>query len=174
MSAREANQPTIIFSGGGDGPRRGLLHVEVPEDGRPEAAMITITMPKLNCNRDSCANFDVVRKDGSIYPLGGIPKGQYDLTFALSAITGSVDPVTRPIGGPYRVLGEAFLQADDGEHKALLEGIIYVTVLRKGYVGVGCNGPDVAWSVGLWNGCSAQYTTKMRTVLCGEKCHDGT
>jgi len=173
MSAREAGQPTIVFSGGGDGPRRGGIFVEAQEDARPEAVMLTITMPKLNCDRDSCATFDVVRKDGTIHPIGGISKGQYDLEFSLSALTGDTGPVDRKIGGPYRVLGEAYLQADDGEHKALLEGIVYVTVLRKGYVGVGCNGPDVAWSVGLWQGCSAQYTTKMRTVLCGDKCHDG-
>lgn len=171
MSARDAGQPTIIFSGGGDGPRRGGIFVEVPEGARPEAVMLTITMPKLNCERESCATFDVVRKDGTIYPIGGIPKGQYDLVFALSAVTGATAPVTRQIAGPYRILGDAYLQADDGEHRALLEGIVYVTVLKAGYVGLGCNGPDVAWSVGLWSGCSAQFTTKMRTALCGEGCH---
>lgn len=170
MSAREAGQLTLIFSGGGDGPRRGLLHVEQSEGSNPELSMISMTLPKLNCKRESCATFDVIRKDGTIAPLGGIPKGKFTLEVPLSAITGSSDPIARPAGGPYRILVEAFLEADDGEHKALMEGVVYVSVLKSGYVGLSCDGADTAWSVSLAKkkGCSAHYSTKMRTALCGE------
>lgn len=173
MSAVEAGQPTIIFSDGGDAPRRGGIFLEVQEGARPDAVNMTITMPKLNCERDSCASFDVLHKNQTIHPLGSIPKGKFDLTFTLAELIKSDQPVDASIGGPYRILGEAYLQASDGEHKELVQGIVYVTVLKAGYSGVPCGSPDVAWSVGLWKGCSAHYTTKMRNALCGDGCHDG-
>ena len=170
MSAYDAGQNTILFTGGGDGPRRGGLFVEVAEGANPNQNKIYITMPKLNCDRPSCANFDVIRKDGSVFPLGGIPKGEFDLVFTLSELTGLTGPVDLNHGGPYRVLGNAYLQADDGEHRETMRGHIQVVVIKQGYAGLPCNGPDVAWSVGLWKDCSAQYTTKLRTALCGTGC----
>lgn len=170
MSAYDGGQNTILFTGGGDGPRRGGLFVEVPEGADPTMVKIYITMPKLNCDRSSCASFDVIRKDSSIHPLGAIPKGEFDLSFTLAELTGLSKVVDRDYAGPWIVLGDVFVSASDGEHREVMRGHIEVVVLKRGYVGLNCNGPDVAWSVQLWGGCSGQYTTKGRTALCGKGC----
>jgi hypothetical protein len=132
---------------------------------------MVISMPALNCKRESCAGFTVVRKDGTLAPLGGIPKGETELRFNVQDIIGHNAPLSMRDGGPYRILSEAYYQKNNEEFKVLGKGIVYLLILKPGYVPLGCENPDAAWSLELGDNCEAQYSTKMRTGLCGEGCN---
>ena len=170
LSAAAANDMTLIFSGCSENNRDGMILCR-SSSGAGQTTEITIHMPKLNCDREVCAQLDIVRKDGTIHPLGAIPKGDTALVFKLSQVTGSTGPVTPGMGGPYRVLSEAFYEHEGEEWRVLGVGIIYLLVLKPGYVPLGCGSPDMAWRLKLRKKCEAQYSTKMRTALCGEGCH---
>lgn len=169
-SAIQGGDLTLVFSGGSEKHRDGIILWKVSEDSNASGS-VSVTIPELNCDRDSCALFNVVRKDGSIYPLGGLKKGQTKITFSLTDLIGHQKNISVSDGGPYRILMEAYYEWDDEEWKVLGSGIVYVLVLKKGYVSLGCNGPDVAWASELEKNCEAQFTTKMRTALCGTGCY---
>ena len=169
LSAVQANDLTVIFSGCSELHRDGLILCRSSVGAKP-STQITVTLPGLNCDRESCANFDVVRKDGTIHPLGGIPKGSTKLTFTLEDVLGSPEDISTASGGPYRVLSEAYFKDGGAEYKVLGVGVVYLVVLEPGYVPLGCQSPDAAWTVDLGKDCEAVYTTKYRSQLCGTGC----
>lgn len=164
-SAIEANDMTLIMSGCGEKPYRGMLLCRVPEGGASDAR-ISIHVPAIT------AEFVVVRKDGSIHPIGTAdPAGNLSLT--LGELTGLDGPVVPWFGGPYRVLGELHYELEGQPAKEIVSGLVYVLVIKKGYVSLGCESPDAVWNREIPGGCRAEYTTAMRSAICGESCGTG-
>jgi len=145
----------------------GMLHCRLSKGARP-STRIRVLLPKLSCKRESCAEIAVVRKDGTLVPIGGIPEGKTSYAFPVSKITGDPDVIDKAHGGPYRLLIDAFYQFDGEEWRVKGQGIVYLTVMDRGYKQLACDSPDVQWALKITRQCEAQYSTKFRSTLCGE------
>lgn len=192
LSAAEAGDLSVVFVTAEDGPRRGGAFVFATEGGAPEQA-VRVVLPSVKCHRDSCIGVQVVRKDGTIIPIGGAKKGSNSVDIPLSKLTALHDEVQRSDGGPYRVLIDVFLLIPQGVDVLALEedtedeeeghrgetvvfkdmerhrqavGVIYLNVLARGYARLTCGGPDTAYIEKIDSNCRAEYSTKLRSALC--------
>lgn len=162
LSAVRGNDLTILMSTDGDGNRKGLAHVYLVENGGPKK--ITVFVPGVSCPEDSCVSLHGVQQDGSLLPIDSVAKDQNKVEFDSDVLTGDV---TLDDSGPYRLLMKITQTIDGEEYLRLGRGVVYVTVLAKGYARLVCNSSDVAYIGEISSECSAQYTTKLRSALCG-------
>ena len=169
LSAVQANDLSLIFSGCSDSHRDGLILCRSSEGATP-STVITVTMPDFDCDRESCTSLSVIRKDGTIHPLKSFPEGETTAHFTLADVIGSNNPMFPSVAGPYRIVSESFYEQDGQEWKIQGVGIIYLLVLKPGYMTLGCGSPNMAWREDLGDNCKAEFSTKMRSAICGEKC----
>ena len=166
LSAFDGNDETIVMQGFGQKAALGLLHVRVHEESVPDG-MITVIFPKLNCKLESCAEIKAIR-DGNIYPIGSFKVGENEHKFPLSSLIRDDTHVLPQYDGAYRLIIEYYYETDEGEQHRKMSGRVFLSVLKKGYVPVACNSPDIAVIETVFPGCEAQFTTKGRAALCGQ------
>ncbi len=170
LTALEGGDLSVIMTTDGeDGPRKGLSHVYLLE-GSPPQARVKLFVPGVHCERDNCVEATAVRKDGRMVPLGGVEEGESELVFSLAKLTALPDIVARDDGGPYRILVDVYQKIDGGDRLIKTVGIVYITVLRKGYARLTCDSPNTAYTVKIKKKCDAQFSTKGRSSLCGGGC----
>lgn len=186
LTAHEAGDLTLVLVSPEYGPLDGFAPIRAVEGGRPDQ-VVRAVVPAVKCHRDSCISVQVVRKDGGVVPIGSVKKGGNSIDIPLSRLTGLPDEVARADGGPYRVLVDVFQLVAEGsdtlveakqergevisladfERRRQMSGVIYLTVLARGYARLTCGGPDVAYVEKISKTCTAEYSTKMRSALCG-------
>lgn len=167
LAAIDGNDHSVVFVGPGSKSQKGYLFLQL-EEGGPTKTPITIVVPKLICNRDSCVSIQFFRKDGQPGYASGIPKGQNQFKIPLSTILGHNLPISKEDEGEYPVLVQMFFLDEDGlETNQIGKGFIRLNILTQDFVPLGCNDPSVAWKTKIDKDCEAQFTVKFRSILCG-------
>lgn len=166
QSAIQAGDESAILKGCGLGHQNGLIHCRVA-DGSDMTQTVTVTVPLVDCKFDSCATITGFQKNGNSVALGSIPKGQTELEFPLSKLVGG-KTADKKHGGPYRVLIELEYINKKAGWKQAQSGVVYVSILEKGYHVLNCDSSNAVWKLAVSETCEIQFSTKMRTALCGE------
>lgn len=170
VNAAEAGARTAIVGGCGSKGNSKYLYCE-ENQGNSLSEKVTIFVPLVDCNRDSCSRFQFFRKNGSNGPSGAIAKGKVSATITLSDITGHEGNVTAEDDGEYGVLIQTFYLGQDGQEFSMLaKGLVRVSVVSDSYRPMACNDPNTAWSSKIVDKCEAQFTTAYRSVICGSGC----
>lgn len=161
---------TVVLSGFGKVASDGYLFIRVREGAAPTGE-ITLYVPPLECKRENCVKFQTWRLDGSLGIAGGIKQGETHTSFSLAELTSETDRVNLRSDGEYKLkLKVYFLDQDGEERSSLAEGFIRVNVMSADYEPLACNDPMSAWNLVLSNNCSAQYSSSLRSALCGKGC----
>lgn len=168
LSASEGNEASLILCGLREGCRKGMIFAQLPSGTLvTPISKIRIQLPKLKCDKPTCALFQVFNPDGSQGISGGIPKkGYVDLQLSDLLGTGIVSPSH---DGEWLIKVRMFFKDNDGnEASALGWAFVRINILANNYRRLGCDEPDVAWSVLLNKKpySEAQYTTGFRTAIC--------
>lgn len=164
LTGTDGRDLAVVLSTDEDGHRRGLAHIYT-RDGSDGSEKITLTLPTVKCPSESCIEVLGIDQAGNLIPIDSLPKGENKVEFELKTLTGDVSLTD---SGPYRLLINVTQTIDGEEYLRRAKGVIYVTVLVRGYSRVSCNSGDIAYSEEIKSGCEAQYTTKMRSAICGD------
>jgi hypothetical protein len=170
MSAEEAGDLTAVMEGCSQGVQDGYLFCRVYQMTDPVGS-ITIHLPKVDCDRDSCFDFLFLDKDGNDAFQVGVPKGQKSFSVSIAQILGSTEPYLSSQTGTYRVLVRGLWKDKDGyQHMMRTEGVFSLLVLPTGYTRLACDDPDTGWAHSVRPGCEVEYSTAFRTRACGDGC----
>lgn len=173
LSAAEGNSNTLFLSGCGQEPLQGRVYCEIREGANPTQTF-SFFFPASSCKRQTCVSYQFLRLDGSYGPGGSVPKGVNRLTFPMSYFTESTLPVGVAQDGEYQLLMTIYYMDGSGvEHKANMKGLIRLVVTNPNYVSMGCDDPNVAWTVKPYptGKCRLQWSTALRAAKCG-RCLD--
>jgi len=166
MSAELGNSASVVLCGLGEECRIGMLFAQLPE-GTPTNDEITLKIPKLDCGEKYCARYQVFNPNGMQGKSGGIPDKTQKVTLSLADLV-EADEISKSTEGEWLITVRMWFADNDGnEMSALGWSFVRINVLDKNYINIGCDDPVVAWRVGLPGGHEAQYTSKLRSALCG-------
>ena len=172
VSASEGHAFTLVLSGCNQKAKSRYLFCEVRESAKPSVD-ITLHLPQVTCAANSCIQVQFTRLDGSFGEAFSVPKGDMFLRVPLSKIIGTEDEMNMGHDGEYQAGVRIHFQGPDGtEYLQSMRGLIRINVLRSDYLPVACNDQMIAWYTPLYGtkktGCHAQWTSKMRSAVCGE------
>lgn len=166
VSAAEGNDVTVVLSGCGEGFHDGYLFCRVVE-GLPADQIITINIPKVDCERDNCALLQFFTPEGQLGFAGGFKRGENEQKVPLSKIIDS-EKISKEHDNEYRFrLDIRFKDADGYEHVIETKGLVRVWIKKEGYTSLACDDPETGWKGEMKKGCSAEWSTAGRTALCG-------
>lgn len=167
MSAAEGNDLTVGFSGCGSKASKGYLFCPKKSGSNPSESLQLI-FPGVECKREFCTRFQFFRKDGSEGFGGALKAKESILGLDLSKLLPE-GMVTDASDGEYLVAVKQYFIGDDGrEYLSVAKGLVRVLVTNEKYQPMVCNDPNMAWSVQVSKKCTLQFTSSLRSVLCGE------
>lgn len=163
LSAEEGKDITAIFEGCGK-KTDGYMFCRLAEGSSADRNII-VHLPKVHCTRNNCVELQFIQRDGSLGYGVGIPEDE--VSIPISKIIDS-ETVEKIHDGEYRVLARIwYIGSDEIERQVRFSGAIRLWVVKKEYQQLVCNDPERGWKKNIGGGCSAEYSTQMRTALCG-------
>lgn len=166
--AAEHGAATVSLEGCGNHRKDiGYVFCQVTNNASPVGGLI-LNVPIVECDRDSCVEWQLWRLDGSPGASGAIPKGEGRVTIPFAQIVSHDSPYTEEDEGEYLITVRVFYVEHDVEQGLLGHGFIRLNVLAEGYENLGCDAPQKAWDHKLDKKCRIQTTTGYRTAICGE------
>lgn len=165
-SAFESGDWTMVFRGCSQGPKQGYLFCRVWEDNRADY-LIDLTFPSVDCIRENCIEILVLGTSGEPVFQIGLPKGENKTLLPLTDMISS--NIFQGIhDGEYRVIAKIWYTDGEGrEFMGQMKGVIRLLVLNAAYNGLACDDPDRGWVAEVTSTCRAEFSTEMRSTLCG-------
>lgn len=170
MSAREGRELTVLMRGCDGKLTKGYHYCSLPEGALP-VREISLIFPPSDCWRNSCIEFQFLRRDGSLGYGGSVPAGEVEVRIPLSKIVGYELPLAKRHEGEFRVLANYWYRDREGlEKRAEIQGIVRLWIHEAGYTRLICGDPETGWELPVDNGCRAHFSTGGRTAFCGKGC----
>lgn len=165
IAPAKANASTLVMQGCGKISDR-YLFCDV-EEGVPSTIPISIHFPELKCVYESCGVVEVIQNGRTVYQAS-LKKGQSSIKFLLKDLIDQKEAIGFDEDTEFQIIGRFFVTINRTTYSATATGPLRLWVYARGYSHISCNDPNVFTSRKLTQTCSAQYTSKFRTALCGD------
>lgn len=169
VGAAEGRDASVILSGCGQRANEGYVFCKVREGALP-SELIRLTVPSYPCSRDYCAEFIFVNPDGSFGYGSGIRQGQSEFEFSIGDMRRNQSSISISDEAEYAMAVRIYYNQNGVEISSTTRGYVRLHVLRRDYIPLVCNDVSASYKQRLFEGCEVQYSTRLRSKLCGEEC----
>lgn len=167
MSALSGGEPTVIFRGCNRKLSKGYLFCETKEASQPTLTQVEIIVPVVQCKKEACIEYRVIKPDGNVSLTGSILQGVSSVVAPLSSWLGHESPLADSDEGEYLLQMRVFFEVGKDQVSESLFGFLRLKVWNEAYFPVPCNSPHHAYTTVINPQCQIQYTSKLRAALCG-------